>query len=713
MSSSSAPANFNSSSRKNLFLELASRGEGTTPAEVYEHARRRGDDVTEEAYYNIGRRLAHRGLLRVDGTGSTTRYFAGPVDVGHWLDEDDLYDLIDPDYPLLALTVANESAREMRSVPEETWIALRDQLRSQPARQLFAAAIEGYAQDYADQIQMLIILEERSTPEEYARLRREAEVTHRLLLRFTKFGLGLSKEAVPLPLSVDASISAVRSGKPVLRIDAELLKEELERRISDEAFIADAIPQPRRRALLIGAVDGSTRGGVLSFLGEEGDFVSGHAPMVSINTAVGQVNRDQQIGSRLIPTFLRLPERPEDMQREDNRFTVMAKMLFPDMSDGKYMHAVWNAMDLIEGRAALRLLGAWAAPQTHIEVPAADVVFKDGAISPQDRDFSHYSAHDTYGRIVREAIKVNWEIAKHCKEDGQTVGGVVKTAQLSVFAPVINWLACKLAAGGSKALAAWPLTAMNLLPDQTLLTHLLTAGRRKGDTWTRTCLTVRPFHALTNFGEFYRRVGPPSAVIAGKHEQAMRDAEAGVLSPESAYFWIELFRAEHDPYVQMMDHVSYASFFLGCVPRLDAEKQLPRFEFIVNESNHDAHERDWSVIDVHREQIVTAVDQNGIDVAAEHNMFESRAKLDILPSILIQVHDTVKHWSADLLSRVQEYVGYYVARYVQSKRIRKISIRPFNRAEYELLYTSLKKERDALAGEKRSEEDDEPRLLVR
>src|SRR5439155_20524001 len=108
--------------------------------------------------------------------------------------------------------------------------------------------------------------------------------------------------------------------------------------------------------------------------------------------------------------FIRRPERPEDTQRLDNRYTVMAKLLYPDMTDAQYMHAVWNAMDLVETRAVLRLLRRWSQ-KPGVEIAASDVVLRDGPVAPQDRDFNHYSATTSYGAIVREAIELNWDIA--------------------------------------------------------------------------------------------------------------------------------------------------------------------------------------------------------------------------------------------------------------------------------------------------------------
>jgi len=684
-----------SNMRKNLFLEMAARPEGVTPSEVHKAAQVRGDNVSEEAYYNIGRRLAHRGLLQADDTTAVVRYHARQSSESRWLEEEDLSELIDPDYPLVALTVLNESGRQMQEVPEAVWAELRDRLTAQPARPLFHKAIKSYCGDFVDQIALIVELNQANSSE-IPRLRSEAETTLLLLRNMLRYGLGISTDAVGLPLNVEAALAPRRQGNPVLVLDEGLLQEELERRVSDEPFILDAEIDERERKWLIGAVDGSTRAGVLSFLGEDGDFVTGHAPMVSINTAVGQVNRSLKSGPRSAPLFLRLPEKPEDMQRQDNRFTVMAKLLQPDLSDAEYMHSVWNAMDLIEARAALRLLSSWPAPKTAIEVPAADVVLRDGAVSPQDRDFIHYADFGTYGRIVREAIRINWEIARHCRDDGQTFAGVIKTAQLSVFAPVVNWFAAQVAAQGKGLIEAWPMQTMNLMPDQIILTHLLTANRRKGDRWNRTCVVVRPFHALTNFARSYRRGSSPSAPVMEKQRLALQAPDS--LNPEELHFWMEFFRGENDPYVKMLEHVAYASFYLGAVPRLDIEKRLPRTEFLIVGSNGEDATRNWNEVRVHQTRLISAIAQNGYDVSAEHNMFENRAKLDVLPELLVRAHDTVKHWAADLLSRVQEYIGYYLARYVKTKGLRGIKVRPFTTAELKVLYSTLKKERDEQAG---------------
>ncbi|MCI0408112.1 MAG: hypothetical protein L0191_06020 [Acidobacteria bacterium] len=689
------PKIFTTNRRKVLFLELAGRAEGASPSEVYRRAVELGDTVTEEAYYNIARRLVHRGLLAPVESDGGTRYKLGAPAESRWLEEDDLSALIDPEYPILAIAIWKESGQQVNEVPEQLWVELRERLRGQRARDLFRLAILSYCEDFHAQISDLAELEKNPTPE-LSRLRREAENSRRLLLQLAKYGLGLSREAVNVPLSVDVAISEFKHAKAVSYVNAELLERELDARIGPEPFIVDVPAVPPDRDLLIGAVDGSTRGGILSLLGEAGDFTVGYAPMIAINTSIGQVNRSMRLGNRATPVFMRLPERPEDMQRQDNRYTVMAKLLYPDLSDAEYIHSVWNAMDVIESRAVLRLLKRWYVPKPGIEIPAADVVLRDGTVSPQDRDFSHYSELSSYGQIVRDMIDLHWDILKKCREDGQTVAGVVKNAQLSVFAPVVNWFACQVAREKTGQLVSWPLLTMNLMPDQLILTRLLTAGRGKRDQWTRTCVVLRPFHALTNFARVYSGSSSPSSPVLDAYSAA-KEAPSQ-LNEEKKVFWETLFRRENDSYVKMLENVFYGGFFLGAVPRLDIDKSLPRFEFLVPASTRDTDPDLWNSMWAHLGRLIKALQQNKFEVSAEHRLFKSEAKIDVLPSLVIRAHDTVKHWAAELLTRVHEYIGYYLARHVKTKKLRGIRVRPFSRDELELLYSQLKQERELQAG---------------
>src|SRR3989442_15035688 len=124
---------------------------------------------------------------------------------------------------------------------------------------------------------------------------------------------------------MDTAISA-HTGVVVMDVNEPILREELSRRIDPTMLLVRVSATPTTEPEpLVGAVDGSTRGGLLGLAAEDGDFNLAHSPFVSINTAVGQINRSLDVKGRLPSLFIRLPERPEDMQGQDNRHTVMAK----------------------------------------------------------------------------------------------------------------------------------------------------------------------------------------------------------------------------------------------------------------------------------------------------------------------------------------------------------------------------------------------------
>jgi hypothetical protein len=97
------------------------------------------------------------------------------------LEEDDLSALVDPDYPLLAPTVGDESRRSINDVPESLWSELRERLKGEFGRDLFYRAIVSYCDDFQAQIGTLEELGRNPTPE-FASLRREAENSRQLCL---------------------------------------------------------------------------------------------------------------------------------------------------------------------------------------------------------------------------------------------------------------------------------------------------------------------------------------------------------------------------------------------------------------------------------------------------------------------------------------------------------------------------------------------------
>lgn len=296
-----------------------------------------------------------------------------------------------------------------------------------------------------------------------------------------------------------------------------------------------------------------------------------------------------------------------------------------------------------------------------------------------------------------DMTELNWNIVKRCKDDGQTVAGVVKNAQVSVLSPVLNYFMCQLTASdGGEQFDAWPLRVMNLLPDQVILTRLLTSGRKMGDTWTRTCLIRRPFHAATDFSTRYSRAMPPASVMIRRAQQARQNPPED-MSKEELFFW-QNFRDDRDFYVQMLNNAWYGSFYLGAVPRLDTGKMLPRNEFLIPGPTIENGEFPAEVALPHLNNLLKAIKDMGFDVSDEHSMFNSDSKIDVLPALLIRVHDTVKIWAAELQSRVQEYIGFHLSRLIKGAGAKGVGVRQWKRVELESWARHLKNERNEQAG---------------
>ena len=691
--------------RQALFLDMASRNGGTTAQDVYEAGQQKGDEVSLEAYFNLGRRLAHRGLLKADRSGDRTLYASNVDEDSTWIDEDRLAAMVDPEYPIIGLTVYRESQRQARSIPHGVWLEARERLRHADARTLFLEAIVGYADNFCDEV--AAYAQERTRAANAPGLnemRKRAETDLFLLEGLCKNGLGLSAEAIRLPSSVDTAAEAFlkKGAKPLY--DRDLLADELSRRIEPGPMIREAEDAAPARDLLVAGVDGSTMGGLLSLDGLSGDFAFGHAPQVSINTATGLLDRDVRLGTRRMPAFFRLPEKPEDMQRSDNRYTVMAKMLYPDLTESQYVHSTWNAMDLLECKAALALLGRWALNDANLEIPPADVVMRDGTIVPNDRDPNHYGEQSSYGRICRDLIEANWKIARICKEEPHTVLGVVKNAQLRVFAPVINYFLRGVARrDGSTQIKYWSLLEMNALFDQAVMTRLLTVGRQDGDPWMRTAIVLRPFHATSNLGKFYsRETGKrPDEKLIERSRKA-RDKPLEEVTQEDDWWRTEL-RVPGDPYLQMLRHVSYAGFYVGACRETDRTEQLTRMEFMVVGSTEEIGDFPQGAVSEHLGRSVGALRKTGFDVSKEHAMYDSAGHIDLLPTLLIRAHDTVKTWARELRDRVSEYMDWQLAKYLKSSERRSVRLRPWTRREFQAWNDAMQRERRLI------ERDDNPK----
>src|SRR5579871_3204598 len=239
MSEEATQPSLSAKDRQELFLQLAAHADGVTAQQVHEQAIARGDTVTVEAFHNLGRRLVHRGLLVNAGNrGRQSVFRVGTSVDGQWLDEEQLAAIIDPEYPLIALTVVREARRQISAIPEDVWMEVRTRLQSANARQVFFDEIRSYADDLRDQLEQFSTESEMGSPN-LAHLRGEIETSLILLKQMTKYGLGLSNEAIRVPPHFAAGLEEVRQRPNAPFYSEELLLDEIARRVSDESLVVE------------------------------------------------------------------------------------------------------------------------------------------------------------------------------------------------------------------------------------------------------------------------------------------------------------------------------------------------------------------------------------------------------------------------------------------------------------------------------------------
>lgn len=670
---------------------MAATAEGATAQDIYEKGVKLGDQVTPEAYHNLGRRLEHRGLVTSRKKDGRT-HFSTAIEEEMWFDEDDIAEMIDPEYPIPSLVAEREISRQLQDIPEEQWVIAREQLLRANARGLFKEAIISYANN----LRLLILDYTRDPFEHNSNSVNAIEKEIRLLDMLCKDGLGLSDEAIKLPLSAKNALEAGYS-IPEQFYDSDILSEELDSRIEEGMFLRYSEQYQEAPEMIIAGVDGSSSVGLLTPDGATGDFVFGASPILSIITAVSRYNRLVSYQGAQHHVTQRLPVKPEDMQRQDNQFSYMAKMFCPDLSDSEYMHSVWAAMDLMETRVTATSLSIWNHQIGNIEIPPAEIVFRDGTIVPNDRDPIHYSQQNTYGQIVRRLIERNWQVCVASHENSQTICGTVKNAQMRVFAPVIDFLLSRPGPKGDIRPLKWPLNVIGHIEDQKVLSRILTAGREHGDPWIRTALVLRPFHAASNLGKQYSRQEgkKPHEKLIAKIKMAQEKSPLEVTPEENGW---RMMRPEGDPYIKMLQNVWYAGFYLGTFRRLDGQELLPRMEFLVKHSTEESGTFPAKLCNSHLTRILTALATVGFDADNEHDMFAERGRIDLLPYIIIQAHETAKSWAKEMLGRVNDVMDLYLARFRKDNGKSKVKIRPWKKAELNAWIETIKQERREIGG---------------
>ena len=666
-------------SKRQLFIELASRLQGATANDVHAAALEQGATDTIEAFHNLGRRLTRSGRLAIDDSGSRKVYHAKDDRDGAWIDEDYLQSIVDAEHPMESLAVFREASRQMRSIGADAWRAGADILREVNAQTATFDAVAAYTDDLVDNLEELgRLMADRATraPDEEQTIKRRCEGRIEMLVAMCRDGLGLSRDAVYIPATPEAGLGRLAEyGRGF--VDAGLLRDEIGRRVEDAPLIMSFVAPEADDRMIVAGVDGSTQGGLLSIDGTAGDFAFGDSPQINLNTTTAVLNRKVRRDGVDTDVFLRLPSSPEEIQRAENSYTIMSPMFYPDLSPAEYMHSAWNAMDVLESRAARKALDMWRTPRSNVEVNPADVVIRDGTIVPNDRDPSHFAQADSYGRIVREMIQLSWEMAQKSRDDAHTIAGAVKNSRIRVVGPILNYVVAQHAGTPATTLTSWALDEMNAVADQQLLSRLLSHAHRDPTAWVRSATFMRPFHATTPaFSRYYKRDNAPAREI----EDRIRESSGTEVEKRTSdqHGWAE--QRIPNPYTQMLDHVWFAGFYATPGVSLGKGQVLPRLETLIVSSTREEGSFP-SVVAEHRDRLMTALATTGFSISQDHDMFNGAGSIDFVPTILQKAHETVLGFARDMKVRAGEYLDRLLSREIGARRRQNVRVRPWRQDE--------------------------------
>jgi hypothetical protein len=101
----------------------------------------------------------------------------------------------------------------------------------------------------------------------------------------------------------------------------------------------------------------------------------------------------------------------------------------------------------------------------------------------------------------------------------------------------------------------------------------------------------------------------------------------------------------------------------------------------------------WQEVQSYGLTMLQSLHQVGFDVALDHDIFASRGRLDILPKLLIDVHDTVRQWAALLHVRAQEHIAFQISGFLKGRR-KEARIRPWKRHELQAWLDQMTRERE-------------------
>jgi hypothetical protein len=626
--------------------------EGATVKDIFSTVTASLDDaVTIQAYYKVlGRMTATGRLEEVTDDGGERRFIVAPyLHPESALSLDDVYAVMEELEPTDAIARVIDAREYFEEMRKDTLARAAEALLEEDPRELMVRLLLDRARELDADVAMLVDDELRD-PELAGRVRGQLRDLHQLGYRM----LGLSRQALNAPLELATPHLMKHPGPPWVMVDEPRLRDEIQRRVFGARAIElvdvnDVRDVEEWNRTAVAGTDGSTYASILQIQSAQGYIDDVGSQIVTFNNSVAYVQHGaaQQLPRGEQP-YYSVPMSRSAIDDKSNRGMVMAHFMYRYLSESEYEHMAKCATDVVQWRADNAVFSGQArAIGTGSRLPKPRVHFRDGTITPQEREYGHYNRHNEYGDMVREGIALSREILDRVRAAPAPIvfAGAVKTTQARLFASLLNWYISRgSAAGHGEPLdPGWDLTRAAYIADNEAMSLLLSTlnGRQGPGQRFVTFQVMRPFHSLT---EYYFR-GPTEhdprswvEFFRAKQRREVDDYEAGVV-PERP--WLTQFSdLEDEDYVFMCGHADYVSFYVGHTAGEPAPV-APRYEFLESLRAMTPEEAANRVARNTR-LIVSALDRTGLSLDRDHNYMSRKKLVKIIPAVVFNAHEMCK-----------------------------------------------------------------------
>lgn len=659
-----SPAGMTVDQRERAIFRLLNGGlheSGATAKEVFKQVSEElGDDVTLQAYYKLLDRMVATGRLEVDAGAEPRRYRVAPyLHSGNAVTLDDLYALIDEMRPTEAIARVVAARKYYEERRGTTLAATARALCDEDPREL----VERFVLHRCDELRRDVEIWEEDALRDGAfeqRMTVQARELDRLAYRY----LGLTRRAVDVKLPVGR-------GAPSVTVDAGILRAEVRQRVFGERCLMQLDldtwegREDWNRQTVSGS-DGSTYPSLLQLETAQAFVDDVGSQLLTINNSVACVPRPPAWAGEYGTPYHSVPMHRSAIDDPTNRGMVIAPFMYRYLSPSEYEHMAKSATDVVQWRVDRDVFlgnGKSMGDGRPLATPLVHV--RDGTVTPQEREWGHYSRLNEYGEMTREGLKLSRQVLERIVLRGSKApvfAGATKSTQVQFFSSLVNWY---IAHGSKERLGQpidpdWDTTRAAFIADNEAMSYLLSAIGYDEENWWVSFCVVRPFHSLTEFYNDWKDDSPNYWVEKFQHkrQQELRELEEG---SRSSMTWLGACAdVEDDDFVWLAENADYASFYVGHTAG-DPPPVLPRYEFIEHLRGIPQEEREVRVAR-NMTLIALGVQKTGISADKDHNYLSSKTLVRIVPFVVYDAHEKCKAIGRQLEREVRSIVVAFLQR---------------------------------------------------